>query len=278
MPTTGPQYVIGDVQGCYDEFMLLNKRLPPNVDIILSGDIVNRGNKSLQMLKWAESHNAKTVIGNHDIHLIAAASGIRKQKSTDTIGEILASDNKEILIDWLRFQPLVRFIKSEFTESLIVHAGVLPSWTLEFILDLASEIECKLQGKNYEKFLRRVYEKCPKFWTNNLKKMDVLVFGMNVLTRLRYCTLAGDPNYKFDDHPSNAPPSLLPWFQMQDRQTSNVQIVAGHWSTLGLYIDNNVAMIDTGAVYGGQLTALLLSKSANAKSIIQVPCKQYSFV
>lgn len=263
-------YAIGDVQGCWDQVTRLIESLPNQSDseLIFVGDLVNRGPKSLDTLLGihALGARARVVLGNHDLHLLAVAQGIRKAHRSDTLDEILHSSERDILLDWLRQQPLAL----EEGRHLIVHAGVLPQWTRKQTLALANEVHQYLAGPDWMDFLREMYGNQPARWSDDLEGNDRLRCIVNALTRLRFCTEDGHMDFSSTESSSNPPPGCLPWFEIAGRATRNTPIVFGHWSTLGLTLDQNVVGIDTGCVWGGKLTAVRLSDHA----VFQISCPQ----
>jgi bis(5'-nucleosyl)-tetraphosphatase (symmetrical) len=265
-------YAIGDVQGCQSRLLELLERLdagPDRARLIFVGDLVNRGPQSLATLRTVRGlgERADVVLGNHDLHLLAAAHGIRKPSASDTFTEILAAPDRDAILEWLRHQPLARFHNGH----LLVHAGVLPQWTAQQTLDLAGEVERALSGPNWVEFLQQMYGNEPAKWDDSLQGMDRLRCIVNALTRIRYCTPDGvmDFSTKESDGPGAA--ALLPWFEAPARRTENVSVVFGHWSALGLVLRPNLIGLDTGCVWGGKLTAVRLEDRA----VFQVDCPQY---
>ncbi len=265
-------YAIGDLQGCCDQLEALLDKIHASCahpQFVFVGDLVNRGPKSLATLYLirALGDSARTVLGNHDLHLLAAAHDIRKPSRSDTIHDILEAPDRDALLDWLRNQPLALAVENH----LIVHAGVLPQWTVQQTLSLSAEVEQVLRGPHWVTFLREMYGNAPARWSDNLKGADRLRCIVNALTRIRFCTAEGEMDFSKADGPDNAPPGYLPWFDVPDRKTEDASIVCGHWSSLGLMLRKNVMAIDTGCVWGGKLTALKLDDG----SIIQVDCPQH---
>ncbi len=265
-------YAIGDLQGCHTQLIALLEKIDaiaPNAQLVFVGDIVNRGPKSLATLRqiYALRKRARIVLGNHDLNLLAVACGLRKPHGSDTLDDILAADDREELLTWLRHQPLA----IEQDGILFVHAGVLPQWSLQLTLALSREVEAALQGDDWPEFLKKMYGNEPALWNDNLQGTDRLRCIVNALTRIRFCTPDGGMDFKTVEGADNAPAGLLPWFDLTNRQTENSTVVFGHWSTLGLLIRPNVVGLDTGCVWGGKLTAINLQD----RSTIQVECPQH---
>lgn len=258
-------FAIGDVQGCHDcleRLIALLDALPVadprmGVRLWLTGDLVNRGPQSLQTLRWAHRHRDRlvTVLGNHDLHLLAVAAGVRPLHRDDTLADILGAPDRDELLHWLRRQPLA-FGDDRF---LLVHAGVVPQWTAGRTLELAAEVQQQLSGPHWIEFLRTMYGNHPTRWDDGLTGADRLRVIVNALTRLRFCTPDGDINLKIKEGPAAAPPGYLPWFDVPGRRTSDVTVVFGHWSTLGYLERPGLIGLDTGCVWGGQLTAVRLA-------------------
>lgn len=268
-----PIYVIGDLQGCFQPLeALLNLvyKASPDAHIIFLGDIVNRGPQSLATLRTVkqlqEQGRAETVLGNHDFHLLAAAHGIRRLHPSDTLTDILEADDKDELLDWLRHRP----IAIHQDNYLMFHAGVLPQWSLDQALAYAKEVEQQLQGDDWIHFLSQIFANTPAKWNDQLTGIDRLRCITNAFTRCRFCEADGTMDFKTKGDPAKAPANLTPWFELPQRQTQNVTVVFGHWSTLGLTLRDNVISLDTGCLWGGKLTAMRLSD----RDIIQIACRQ----
>ncbi len=264
---------IGDIQGCAPSFFKLLERLPHNAPLRLVGDLVNRGPASLETLRAiiAMGDRVRTVLGNHDIHLLAVAAGVRKSGKADTLDDILRAPDCGELITWLRHQPLA--IRED--NYLIVHAGVLPQWTEEQVIRLAREVEAELQGPNWKAFLAGIFGNAADRWHDDLIGIERHRVIINALTRLRYCTADGVMDLKTKEGLDHAPAGVMPWFEVPDRRTSDVTVVCGHWSTLGLVLRPNLIALDTGCVWGGKLTAVKLAGQSDQRVVIQVDCPQY---
>ncbi len=256
-------YVIGDVQGCYDPLRRLLDKL--NIDLTqdqlwFAGDLINRGPKSLETLQFIISlgDNARSVLGNHECHFLATARGYKKPHRSDTFAAILASDNAEELIQWVRSRPF--FYTDKKLGYSMLHAGVPPQWSLSDVKQYATELETVFQGDHLDDFLANMYGSEPSLWTPKLIGNERLRFIINCFTRLRYCNLDGRLNLNVKGMPKPQEKNLIPWFQAPNRQTVNEKIIFGHWSTLGLHQENNTTCIDTGCLWGGQLTAIKLGE------------------
>lgn len=252
-------YAIGDIQGCHAEFCDLLSLVGFSRErdrLWLVGDLVNRGPASLALLREvaAMGECATTVLGNHDLHLLTVAAGHRRAHRGDTLDDILGAPDRDDLIDWLARRPLA------VAEGgwLMVHAGVLPQWTSADVLSLAREVEAVLAGDGRGEFLRVLYGDEPAAWSDDLVGNDRLRAIVNALTRLRFCTAEGRMEFREKRGAAFAPEGYAAWFLHENRRTENVRVVCGHWSTLGLTLAPNVAMLDSGCLWGGSLTALRL--------------------
>lgn len=253
------RYVIGDIQGCFDELTLLLDKIGyvPGVDrLYLVGDLVNRGPDSLKVLRWAfqERAHVQTVLGNHDLHLLACAVGVGKLKQGDTLAEILTADDRVALLDWLRFQPLLITLD----DVMIVHAGIMPAWDEDLARALADEVSSVLAGHDHRTFLLNMYGNHPGTWSENLCSLDRMRLAVNAFTRMRMVAASGTLDFKFKGELERAPKQLLPWFDFPLRVPKQHRIVCGHWSALGLFLREDVWSLDTGCVWGGCLTAIRL--------------------
>ncbi|QBC43233.1 symmetrical bis(5'-nucleosyl)-tetraphosphatase [Iodobacter fluviatilis] len=250
------RYAIGDVQGCYAELMsLLNAMAfnPQNDQIYLVGDLVNRGPFSLETLRWAsQSMGISTVLGNHDLHLLAVYAGVSQVKHGDTVQDILAAPDADALIGWLRQQPLL----IDLGDVLLVHAGVSPNWSLEDAKNAASEVENALRGEGWKSFLSTMYGNQPASWDVAMPLADRLRFTVNCLTRMRFVTVDGSLQLKYKGERDHAPAGICPWFESKDRLPLPRRVVCGHWSALGLMLKEQVWSLDTGCVWGAALTGI----------------------
>jgi bis(5'-nucleosyl)-tetraphosphatase (symmetrical) len=267
-------YAIGDLQGCHDEFRTLLDRLrfePARDRLWLTGDLVNRGPGSLACLRYVRSLGdaAVTVLGNHDLHLLAVAAGAgRATRAGDTLDDVLAAPDREELLDWLRRRPLLH--DDPALGWTLVHAGLPPQWSVADAAGCAREVEDALAHAPAD-FYARMYGNEPDRWAPGLAGYDRLRFAVNCLTRLRYCTADGRLLMKPKGPPQEAPPGALPWFRVPGRRSRNARILFGHWSALGWYADEGVVSLDTGCVWGGCLTALRLDAAPAAP--VQVGCR-----
>jgi len=266
-------YLIGDVQGCCDAFERLLARIgfsPSRDRLWLLGDLVNRGPASLATLRrlMALDGAATCLLGNHDLHLLAAHHGVRRPHRGDTLDDILAAPDREALLDWLRRQRLAVYEAGW----LMVHAGVVPQWSVADTLALAAEVEAVLRGPALPDFLHAMYGNEPARWDAGLTGTARLRFTVNALTRLRFCSADGEMDFKTKDGAAAAPAGFLPWFDAPGRRTAGTPIAFGHWSTLGLLNRPDLLGLDTGCVWGGRLTAARMDGAA--REIIQVDCEQ----
>lgn len=264
-------YAIGDVQGCHDELVALLGAIdfdPARDRVVFVGDLVNRGPKSLEVLRLVRSlgEAATTLLGNHDLHLLAVANG-GKVGRRDTLTPVLAASDCDELLDWLSQQPLAW--RHDGTGTLFVHAGIPPQWTAEQTLELAAEASATISGTGGRRFFARMYGDEPARWKDSLRGMDRVRFVVNCLTRLRYCDAEGRLDLRPKGRPGTQPPGLLPWFEVPGRASEGTPIVFGHWSTLGRvrWPEHAVHGLDTGCVWGGRLTALALESG----KLVDVP-------
>jgi bis(5'-nucleosyl)-tetraphosphatase (symmetrical) len=251
-------YAIGDIQGCFESLTRLLDKVtfnPSSDQLWLVGDLVNRGPDSLATLRFIKSLGARAcpVLGNHDLFLLAAAEGIVSLRPKDTIQDILAADDRADLIEWLRHLPLHHGEETFF----MVHAGLLPQWTITDTAGYAREVESVLSGSDYRTFLRQLFCGPTTPWSSSLKSMERLTSVTRVLTRIRTCTQSGDMS-SFSGPPENAPAGYMPWFRAPDRRSADTTIITGHWAALGLRLEPNHLAIDSGCVWGRQLTAVRL--------------------
>ncbi len=267
-------YCIGDVQGCNAALGRLLERIDFSASrdtLFLLGDLVNRGPDSAGVLRrlMALDGAARCLLGNHDLHLLAVAHGVRKPHRNDTVADILSAPDRDSLLHWLRHQRLAMM----HGDVLMVHAGVLPEWRATDVLALAAEVEAVLQGPDLGDFLPQMYGNKPARWKHDLLGTDRLRVIINALTRLRFCDARGKMEFDAKEGADAAPPGFMPWFDVPGRHTADVTVAFGHWSTLGWLGRADVVALDSGCVWGGSLSALRLG-SAGAHELIQVKCPQ----
>jgi len=250
---------IGDVQGCYDPLMRLleHAQFDERRDRLwFVGDLVNRGPRSAQTLRFAKSLGPRqvTVLGNHDLALLVIAEGLRKAHRGDTFQDILSAPDRDELLHWLRHQKMMHAGE----RYAMVHAGLLPQWSIADALGLAREAESALQGPAYREFLSRMYGNDPARWRDDLTGYDRLRVIVNALTRLRFLTPDGTMDFSQKMGPGSAPAGHLPWYDVPARASRDTPILFGHWAALGLVQREDVVCLDTGCVWGRALSALRL--------------------
>lgn len=268
-------YAIGDLQGCFEPLQRLLKKIdfsPARDRLLFAGDLVNRGPQSLEVLRFVKSlgNAAITVLGNHDLHLIAASrSG--QFGAHDTFGEIMRASDCNDLLGWLVVQPLA--YADEDSGILMIHAGIPPQWDRAQTLALAQEVSTTLAGAKGDKFLAQMYGNDPDIWDEQLRGVLRQRFVVNCLTRLRYCDADGRIRLKPSGTPGTQAKGLIPWFEAPGRKTARDTIIFGHWSTLGHvhWPQAQVYGLDTGCLWGGCLTALNLS----TRQTVSVDCEQF---
>ena len=260
-----PRYAIGDIQGCFAPLQSLLARLDFSADrdqLLLAGDLVNRGPHSLQVLRFVRSLGAaaRTVLGNHDLHLLALhhVAG-RQPRKGDTLDEVLAAPDRDALLDWLLQQPLA--IDDAAHGELLIHAGVIPQWTRDDLLENACAAEAALRA-DPPAFLAAMYGNQPARQEDAVSAMDRHRFTVNVLTRLRYCQADGRIDLTLKEAPGAQAAPWRPWFEHEQRRLRDRRIICGHWSTLGLVNRGDLLALDTGCVWGGRLTAINLDDPA----------------
>lgn len=251
------RFAIGDIQGCYHSLMQLLAEInfrPERDQLWLVGDIINRGNGSLEVLRWAYAHRdlIKLVLGNHELHAIAVAHGVRPPHRFDTLAEIFSAPDGGELFHWLRQQPLM-VLEDDYA---MVHAGLYPQWTLTQAKRLAEEVEAVLSHADYATFLFAMYANSPAQWNDALEGMDRLRAIVNAFTRMRLCDAQGEMEFTFKGEVPDMPADYYPWFQAPNRRSAGAQpVLFGHWSALGLHRGDGVVALDTGCLWGRQLTA-----------------------
>jgi bis(5'-nucleosyl)-tetraphosphatase (symmetrical) len=260
-------YAIGDVQGCFDELqaLLAKVQFAKRDRLWFVGDLVNRGPRSLEVLRFARDlgERALVVLGNHDLHLITQHEGFAKPRKDDTFTDVLDAADRRELVDWLRTRPLMHVD----ADHAMVHAGLLPQWSIAQALGLAGEVEAALQGRAYRDFLANMYGSKPDEWRNDLKGWDRLRVIVNAMTRMRFCNPQGKMDFQAKG--AKAPKGYRPWFDLRPKEKQ--RLVCGHWSALGLKVTERLAALDSGCVWGGKLTALRLED----RTLHAIPCRGY---
>ena len=271
-------YAIGDLQGCAHEAQVLLNRIAEDAQgdarIVFVGDLINRGPASLAALRRLAQLERDTggrvdaLLGNHDLHLLAVAAGVQQASRSDTLDEILGAPDRDQLLAWLRQRPMAIFVQGH----LLIHAGLLPQWSVEQALALAGEVEAALRGVHWVQFLGQLYGNLPDRWDDSLSGIERLRCIVNALTRMRLCTPEGVMDFK-EKESAGAPAglTLVPWFDVPGRRSAGTPVVFGHWSALGLLLRSDVVGLDSGCVWGGKLSAVCLDD----RSILQVDCPEY---
>jgi bis(5'-nucleosyl)-tetraphosphatase (symmetrical) len=267
------QYLVGDVQGCDDALarLLAEMAFSPSRDrLVVLGDLVNRGPASLAVLRRlaALGDAAVCLLGNHDLHLLAVAHGVREPRDGDTFADVLAAPDAAAWIEWLRQQRLAH----EEAGWLCVHAGVVPQWTAAQTLELAAEVQAMIRSPGLLGFLPQMYGNEPRRWRDTLAGAERWRFVINTLTRIRFCGDDGTLDFKTKEGAGAALPGYRPWFEVPGRATAAQPIAFGHWSTLGLVNQPGLLALDTGCVWGGALTAVRVD--GGRRDVHQVPCEQ----
>ena len=264
-------YAIGDVQGCFRQLTALLAKIafdPAHDCLWFVGDLVNRGPDSLAVLRFVKElgESAVTVLGNHDLHLVCAAEGCARLRRGDTLDEVLAAPDRGELLKWLRCRPLLHCGQGV----TMVHAGLLPSWTIGQAAILACEVEEALRATNYRAFLMELYGDWPQSWRDDLTGMARLRVATNALTRMRVCTPSGVMDLSYKGVATEVPTGYLPWYDVPNRESRGHPIVFGHWSALGLMLKKDLLGLDTGCVWGGALSAVHLED----RRLSQISCRE----
>ena len=264
-------YAIGDLQGSNSSLqkLLANISFDASRDRLwFVGDQVNRGTESLQCLRFVRSlgDGAVTVLGNHDLHLLCVADGAARLRNGDTLQPVLDAPDREELLDWLRCRPMMHIEG----EHVLVHAGLLPQWSVGEAKALAQEVESALRSAGRRNFLAEMYGNRPDCWSEGLKGFDRLRVIVNAMTRMRLCTPGGRMEFSHKGEPANYPAGYLPWFDVPLRKSADRTVICGHWSALGLKVEHNLLSLDTGCLWGGALTAVRLED----RTIFQVSCAE----
>lgn len=268
-------YFIGDVQGCDAALGRLLQTIdfsPSRDTLYLLGDLVNRGPASLAVLRRliALDGSAHCLLGNHDLHLLAVAHGVRKPHRSDTVQDILDAPDRNALLHWLRHRPMALMAHGW----LLVHAGVLPQWDAAQTLALAHELERELRGADWGVLMHNLYGNRPDQWRDDLRGYDRLRVIVNALTRLRFCSADGVMEFDTKDSADAAPAGFMPWFEVPGRRSAGTLVAFGHWSTLGAVQLPGVLPLDTGCVWGGCLTAARVGDAPGDVEQISVRCEQ----
>ncbi len=264
-------YAIGDIQGCLQPFQQLLDLIgfsPRRDRLWLVGDLVNRGPASLQTLRYVRSLGdaAITVLGNHDLHLLTVAAGFGRIHDSDTLDDILNAPDRDELLDWLRNRKLFH----HDAEYAMVHAGLLPQWSIERARELAAEVEHVLQSPQHVELARHLYGGQPDRWQDTLQGWDRIRVIINAMTRMRVCTSDGQMEFRHKGKPVNLPDGFLPWFEIPGRKSAGTTVICGHWSALGLRIEPKLLAIDAGCLWGRQLCAVRLED----RRVYQINCRQ----
>jgi bis(5'-nucleosyl)-tetraphosphatase (symmetrical) len=264
-------YAIGDIQGCFDSFQRLLERCafdPARDKLWLVGDLVNRGPRSLETLRYVKNLGpaALTVLGNHDLSLLMLSEGFGKRGKGDTFDAILAAPDREELLFWLRHQAMCHLENGH----CLVHAGLLPQWTAKQARALASEVEQALRGPDWRHFMAHMWGSEPDVWQDKLEGWPRLRVIVNAMTRMRFCSPKGVMDFKIKGEVHKAPKGYVPWFEVPGRRSADTVLVTGHWSALGLKILPNLLAIDSGCLWGGKLSAIRLED----RTLFQVDCSQ----
>jgi bis(5'-nucleosyl)-tetraphosphatase (symmetrical) len=254
-------YAIGDVQGCFETLCALLDTIAfdrTRDRLWFAGDLVNRGPRSLDVLRFVKALGdcALTVLGNHDLNLLAVAHGLKKSKPQDTLTEVFAACDREALLTWLRHRSFFHFDPA--LGIAMVHAGLPPQWTLEMAQDYAANLETALQGPDYRHLLKRISGHTAVDWRQADDEWTQHAYCLQCFTHLRFCDAQGRLELKTKGPPGTQPEPYQPWFDLPGRRTANHTIVFGHWASLGPCTAPGVYALDTGCVWGGSLTALCL--------------------
>ena len=264
-------YLIGDIQGCDVALGQLLGKIdfsPSRDQLVLLGDLVNRGSQSLQTLRRLKTLGdaAQCLLGNHDLHALAVACGARAAHKSDTLAELLAAPDAPELLDWLRWRELAIFREG----ILMVHAGVLPSWDAPKTIALAAELMPAIRQKDSKNFFQSMYGNAPNAWHDELTGAERQRVIINALTRIRFCSAQGEMEFATKEGAGGAPEGYMPWFDVPDRLTANTPVAFGHWSTLGLINLPSLIALDTGCVWGGCLSAMRVD--GGRRELVQVEC------
>jgi bis(5'-nucleosyl)-tetraphosphatase (symmetrical) len=287
-------FAIGDVQGCALTLRRLLDRLrreagfdPARDSLWLTGDLVNRGPRSLEVLRWARESAAgrgpeplgerlKVVLGNHDLHLIGLLAGAEREKEKDTFDDVLAAPDRDELVDWLRRQPLAHAETIDGRPHVLVHAGLPPEWSVGQAVKLAREVEAALSGRDWRKAAAAIKSPSAERWDDHLEGDERLSTIAATLTRLRIVDGRGRMLWKFKGPPGEAPRGSVPWFAAPGRASTDHVVVCGHWAALGLLIKDDVVACDSGCVWGAELTAVRLAAKEKERAVVSERCADKS--
>ena len=266
-------YAIGDLQGCYDPLRDLLEEIGFNATrdrLWFVGDLVNRGPHSQEVLRFVKGlgSRAVTVFGNHDLHLLMVAEGHAKVHKGDTLAAILEAPDREELLAWMRGLQMMH-VEDGYA---MVHAGLLPSWSVPRALDLGHEVEEVLRGSQYRRLMANMYGDQPDRWDDALSGFERLRVIINVMTRLRICTADGRMEFRHKGRLKDIPEGYVPWFEVPNRKSANTTIICGHWSALGLRAEKNLLTLDSGCLWGRRLSAVRLED----RRIFQVRCRKFT--
>ena len=282
-------YAVGDIQGCaaaLEEALAVVRFDAARDRLWLTGDLVNRGADSLRVLRLVKGlgKSAITVLGNHDLHLLAVAAGARRERAEDTLREILRAPDCDELLHWLRHQPLVHWDdgcggkaddkkaeKFAHGKTMMVHAGVYPGWRRKEVARYAGEVEALLRGADYRRFLRHMYGRNPARWDAPMARWQRARFITNVFTRIRFCDRNGTLNFTHKGKPGTPPKRWMPWYMHPQMRLRKWRVVFGHWSALGFYRGEKVLSLDSGCAWGGALTVVRLDGGRDGMTW-QFPC------
>lgn len=263
-------YAVGDIQGCFSELQALLKLIqfnPQHDTLWITGDLVNRGPQSLEVLRFVKAlgERAIVVLGNHDLHLLAVACGQQTLQKSDTLAEIINAPDGQAYCAWLRQQPLIHYDQGY----VLVHAGILPQWTLQDALNHAREVEKILRSDKYPELFRHMYGDVPNQWSEQLTGWERVRMILNVFTRMRFCDTQGTLDLSEKGLPSAPPSGFMPWFKIPSPAHKDLKIIFGHWAALNGQADEpHVYALDTGCAWGNCLTALRLEDGRR----FSVPC------
>ena len=254
-------YVVGDVQGCLGPLRRLIESSPLDLgrdQLWFAGDLVNRGPESLETLRYVKALSeqmgarVQVVLGNHDLHLLALAYGVRKPSLTPSLKEVVWAPDSDDLLEWLRHQPLM--VREPVSKTVLVHAGIYPKWRIKEAASYAREVEAVLQGPKCRLLLSNMYGKRPSQWSSTLEGWARYRFIINAMTRMRFCTRKGGLNFSNPGAPGSQSNKLYPWYQLHLVPRKNWRIAFGHWSSAGAWFDGNHIALDSGCVWGEKLS------------------------